>query len=46
MKKKGLFISIIIVIALIALTVYNALAINPHDIKVREETLHSSKISE
>ena len=43
-NRKRLATCIAAVLLLLALTVYNAMTINPHDIKVREESIVSSKI--
>ena len=45
-KKKGLVTGIISAVLLIALLLYNGFNVNPHDLKVREETIVSSKIDD
>lgn len=45
MKYKKWIITIVIVSLLIGLTVYKVLYVNPHLIKIREETIKSDKLS-
>ena len=45
-NKKALIITIVTAIALLAITIYSALVVRPHIIKVREETLISNKIND
>lgn len=46
MKKKKVFKIVLILIAIIALIIINALFIAPHTIEIREETLVSNKIAD